>query len=100
MLGRPPKVEAIKLDAAINRLLDGMDNEDLDSEQYSKNLEHLERLSKLRTQERPGRVDLDTMVAVAGNILGIVIIVAYEQKHVMTSKGLGFVRPHQPKVNS
>jgi hypothetical protein len=31
------------------------------------------------------------MAIVVGNILGILVIVAYEQKHVMVSKGLGFV---------
>lgn len=96
MFGRPPKVESVKLDAAMNRILDDMDRNDLDSEEYPQLLSYLERLSKLRSNERPGRVSPDTMAAVAGNILGILIIVAYEQKHVMTSKALGFV----PKTKS
>lgn len=96
MFGRTPKVETIKLDAAMNRVLDDMDTVHTNSDEYSELLSNLERLSKLRTHERPGRVSPDTIATVAGNLLGILVIVAYEQHHVMTSKALGFV----PKVKT
>jgi hypothetical protein len=93
MFGRTPKLEAVKLDAAMLRLLDDMENDETNSEEYANRLKHLKELSKLRSEERPERVSSDTIATVAGNLLGILIIVAYEQKHVMTSKGLSFVRP-------
>ena len=91
MFGRPPKVENVKLDAAMNRVLDDMDLADPNSDEYSDMISHLERLSKLRTHERPGRVSPDTVLIVAGNLVGILIIVAYEHSHAMTSKALGFI---------
>jgi len=91
MFGRPPKVENVKIDAAMNRVLDDMDLADPNSEEYSELMSQLERLSKLRTHERPGRISPDTVVIVAGNILGILIIVAYEHSHAMTSKAFGLI---------
>jgi hypothetical protein len=68
-----------------------------DSEEYSALVEHLDRLAKMKAEERRNRVSPDTMAIVAGNLVGVLIIVAYERSHVMTSKGLGFVinsKPH------
>lgn len=59
--------------------------------EYSKMVEYLDRLTQMKAQQRRNRVSPDTIVLAAANILGILVIVAYEQKHVMTSKGLGFV---------
>ena len=59
---------------------------DAESEEYKALLGNLERLRKLKDDNRPKRLDRNTIALVAGNLLGILIIVAYEQKHVMTSK--------------
>ena len=92
MFGRTPKVVKLKLDDAMINLLDGMDTYGSDSQEYPELLSHLERVSNLRKSEDPKRrVSPDQMAFVIGNILTVLIIVAYEQKHVMTSKGLGFV---------
>ena len=37
------------------------------------------------------RVSPDTMAIVAGNLLGIALIVGHERMNVVTSKALGFV---------
>jgi len=91
MIGRPVKVDAIKLEDAIIRILDDMEKVGPGTEEYTALLAQLERLSTLRTQERPPRVSRDTFATVAAHLCGILIIVAYEQKHVMASKGLSFV---------
>ena len=67
-----------------------------DSEEYKELLSHLERLTKLKPQTGLRRVSPDTMAVVAGNLAGIVIIVAYEHKHVVTSKALGFILKTKP----
>ncbi|MET0786968.1 MAG: hypothetical protein ABWY25_09695 [Paenisporosarcina sp.] len=54
-------------------------------------VDHLERLMKMKAEERRNRVSPDTMAIVGGNLLGILVIVAYEQKHVMVSRGLGLI---------
>ena len=60
-----------------------------DTEEYPRLMDNLERLVRLK--EIKPRVSPDTMAIVVGNLFGILIIVAYEQKHVMVSKALGFL---------
>jgi hypothetical protein len=92
MFGRKPKVVNAKLDDAMINLLDGMDTYGSDCEEYPVLLGYLEKVSVLRKSEDPKRrVSADQRAFVIGNILTVLIIVMYEQKHVMTSKGLGFV---------
>jgi len=67
-----------------------MQKMDVDSEEYAQALNKLERLHKLKEKTSPKRVDPNTVLIAASNLLGIVIIVAYEHKHVITSKALGF----------
>lgn len=84
---------AQKLSDAINRASCTLATCDVGSDEYSKTLSHLERLYTIKAEKRRNRVTPDTMLLVAGNLLGILVIVAYEQKHVLP-KALGFV----PKV--
>lgn len=56
------------------------------SEEYSDLMTYLERLEELKAKERREPVSFDTFVIAGANLLGILVIVAYEQKHVMTSK--------------
>ena len=83
-------------DEPINRLLKAMDREEPESDEYAQLLEHVDRLTSLREKERSKRVKPDTIWIVAGNIVGILAIVAYEQKHVMASRGMNFImKPKQ-----
>jgi len=91
MFGQPRKQSNPKLEDAIDRVLSEMLEYGPDHEDYSNNIGYLERLTALKTNTRRQRVSPDQMALVAGNLLGILVIVAYEQKHVMASKGLGFV---------
>lgn len=79
------------LNPAITTLLNEMEAYDADSEEYQKRLAVVERLMSMKVTTHRQLVSLDTALTVAGNLLGILVIVAYEQRHVMTSKGLGFV---------
>jgi hypothetical protein len=77
---------------SLDELIKNVESDMLDcppeSEEYKALLESLERLRKLKDNNRPKRLDRNTILLVAGNLLGILVIVVYEQKHVMTSKGL------------
>jgi hypothetical protein len=90
MFKRKPTDEP-SLNNVIMRVLSEMETYGPDSEEYPTMLAYLERLSRVQTEDRPRRVSPDTMATVAGNLCGILVIVAYEQRHVMTSKGLSFV---------
>jgi hypothetical protein len=80
-----------EFDEAVNRVLANLKEIDLGTEEYVERLAYLERLNKLRSEERSRKVSPDTMAIVAANILGILIVVGYEQGNVIASKGLGFV---------
>ena len=92
MLRRFFKEKPSILDAPIAKVLESMVTYNPDDGEFRALMDHLERLTQMKEHERSRfRVTPDTMAIVAGNLLGILIIVAYEQKHVVVSKGLGFV---------
>lgn len=92
MLGRKPKAVNTKIDEAMIRLLDEMEKEEPSSQEYQVMLGQLEKVSALQDSKSPRKtVSPDVIVSTVGTILAIGLIAAYEQKHVWTSKGLGFV---------
>lgn len=80
-----------KLDEPINKILARMDDVEVGNEECDKLTKQLERLMKLQAEEPRGGISPDTLAIVVGNLLGILTIVAYEQKHVMVSKALGLI---------
>ena len=85
------------LDEPRDKVLLEMKQYGSDTPEFEKQLAYLERLQELKAQERKsGKVSKDTVWVVVGNVVGILAIVAYEQKHVFSSKGLGFIRPKSP----
>lgn len=86
---RKPSPEDLKLKEQINAVLDSMSTFDPETPQYYKLSKRLAELNELKKSNKDaGRIDSNTALLVAGNLLGIVIIVAYEHAHVVTSKGL------------
>lgn len=75
------------IDPLIDALQDEMHTTDLFSDEYQTLLARLERLYQIKANERQDPVSRDTVLMVAGNLLGILTIVAYEQKHLMSQKG-------------
>lgn len=90
MFGRKPSVVIIKLDEVMDRLLNDMSDVGPDAPEYPKMMKQLQKVVKMRQQETR-KIDVNTIILVLGNLLGILVIVAYEQKHVFTSKGLGHI---------
>ena len=82
------------IDKQIARVLEQMSAIPVGSEDYTALMTILERLQGLRLKERREPISRDTVALIAGNLMGILLIVAYEQKHVITSKGFGqVIRP-------
>lgn len=81
-----------KLDESIDMVLLNMNQFGPDSPEYPELLKSLERLYKLRfREETQKRVSPDVIFTVGGNLLCVLIIVAYEQKNVISSKAMTFV---------
>jgi hypothetical protein len=88
------KNEPNELDEPIAKVLEELRQQDPNSKEFSTNISYLERLTNLKVEVRlKRRISPDTLMIVAGNLLGILIIVAYEQNHAMTSKGLNYIKP-------
>lgn len=82
------------LDKQIASVLKEMSAVGVTSTDYPALMTILERLHGLRIKERRDPISRDTIALIAGNLMGILLIVAYEQKHVITSKGFGqVIRP-------
>lgn len=62
------------------------------SENYAKIADGLEKLYRIHENLNKGiGVDPNTLLVVAGNLMGILLILKYEKLDVITSKALGFV---------
>lgn len=83
--------KASKFDQPIDRVLEEMARTPQDTDEYSAHLKHLDKLSELQLREQSNKVTADTVWMIAGNLLGILVIVAYEQKHVLASRGMNFI---------
>jgi hypothetical protein len=82
------------VDEPMERVLTEMNTTGPGKPEFATQLNYLERLHKLKTEQRQkSKVSPDTIVMVLGNLAGILIIVAYENKHVLTSKGMSFIKP-------
>ncbi len=82
------------VDEQLDAVLTEMQTVGVNSEEFPKMLGYLERLNKIKTDERQDPVSRDTIALIFGNLMGILLIVAYEQKHLVTSKGFNqIIRP-------
>ena len=67
-------------------------NNDYDDEELARRVDQLSKLCKMQETRSPAwRVSPDTLALIAANLLGIVIVVAYEHAHVVTSKAFSSV---------
>lgn len=88
MFNRKPK-DKQPIDHAIDATFDAYDPHDDDA---LKQFKLLKGLHAIKAQTEPKRPNPDTMLLVAGNLVGIVMIVGHERAHVVTSKALQFIK--------
>lgn len=100
MLGFWRRRKQSVLDKPIADILTRMDEAGMDSQKYNQCVDRLDRLMEMKADERRSRIDPNTVLIVLGNLLGILAIVAYEQKHVMASRALGFVNRTEPRIKN
>lgn len=82
------------LDDAIDQAFLALKTHDATSPEYSTIVDQLDKLYKIKSsydKDNKNSVSLDQVIAVAGNLAGIIMILGYENAHVVTSKALGFV---------
>jgi len=90
MFNRKPKPN-LAFDEAISALLARIAKEQYDPKETPAIVDQVTKLAKLRDASHPKRPSPDTLILVAGNILGIVLILQFERVNVITSRAIGFV---------
>lgn len=79
------------LEKEIDSVVIKMGGVDSSSKEYTTMTANLELLYKAKALERARHVSSDTKAIIAGNLLGIGLILLYERADVITSKALGFI---------
>lgn len=75
-----------KIEAEIISLLGKLKETTKDSEEYEKYVERLSKLYKLKAEDKPKRVNPDTILVVAANIFGILWLARYEKENVIRGR--------------
>ena len=84
------------LDLPIKALLDEMEMIGPTDEKFPKYVVQLDRLYEMKRNDTPKlKITGDTLAIVAGNILSVAMIIAFEQKGVWTTKSMN----HTVKTN-
>jgi hypothetical protein len=82
------------MDVLINDIVENIMTQPLPPDTEGR-LHLLKELEDIRAK-RPKTLDPNTMLIVGGNLAGLVIVVAYEQRHVLTSSALRFLTAFKP----
>lgn len=84
----------------MDRLMQYLNDTDPDSPEYDGILEEVERLSEIQNKEKFGKerkpIDPNTILVVLGGVAEIVLIMSYENLHVISTKAFG--RILRPKI--
>jgi len=91
MFNKKPDTNRQGLEATIDDLMAQMSDHKPDSPEYKAMTENLTKLYALRDEKSAKGVSPDAVLAVAGNLMGIAMIVGHERIGVVTSKALQFV---------
>lgn len=79
------------LEKEIDAVLVRMSSIDSDTKEYTAMAANLEMLYKAKANEKSRSISPDTIAVIVGNLLGIILIINYEQTGIITTKALGFV---------
>jgi hypothetical protein len=79
------------LETATDKALRSLDEKEIASEDYVKILDVVSKLHKMKEDERPSRLSMDTAAIVTANLLGIMMIIRYEHVNVITSRAMNLV---------
>ena len=85
------KDKRTNLEKEIERVLEKMHKLEPDSAEYTEMRRNLESLYKAKNETKCNRVKPDTIWLVVSNLLGIVLVLSYEETNIIRSKAFGLV---------
>lgn len=92
MIFRKDPKEPTSLETEIERVVKYISDAPPDSDEYKAAVKQLQVLHQMKEAEKPESVSINTVLTVAANITGILVIVGHERAHVITSQAVKFVR--------
>jgi hypothetical protein len=89
---RNPNNNQNGLEEVIDRALFEMQDFDSGSEEFARIVDQLDKLFKMKAYgKNESSLNMNSLLAVIGNVVGIFSILGYEKAHVVTSKAISFV---------
>lgn len=79
------------LEKEIDAVITYMSGMNPETQEYAAAAANLKELYSTKAQEKSNRISPDTLAVIAGNLLGIILILGYEKADIITSKALAFV---------
>lgn len=76
------------VDPLIDRVMDDMHTKGPEANEYPTLLSHLERLYQLKFSDKREPININNLITVGGTFVCVCVMVAYEHKHVFTTKAL------------
>jgi hypothetical protein len=77
-------------DAEIERLLKELETI-TDRDDYAKAVDNIKMLCAAREMKDPGGVSMETLLTVAANLIGVLVVLNFEKTGVITSKAFGWI---------
>jgi hypothetical protein len=88
---RKKEVKKLVIDDEVIHVLTAMSKMTVGSEEYLHATDNLTALYAITTAKSKPSFSMDTVIVAVTNILGIVVILEYEQLRVISSKAISFV---------
>lgn len=77
----------------VEDILNYLDEYPPNSDEYSKAVQNLSVLCEARAKRAPTIIDLDMVVGLFGNLVGIVLILQHEKFNVISTRAMSWIRP-------
>ena len=88
---KSPKENKVTFQKELDRALLELSKIPIESEEYTKAIKNIDALCTARAQKAHDVPSVDTLIMVGANILGILVVLHYEQAHIVTSKAMSFI---------
>jgi hypothetical protein len=76
----------------VERVLTRIKDMEPSSEEYRSAVEALRVLCEARAKKAPNHISPESVIAVAANLVNLLLVLNYERINVLTSRAFGFVR--------
>lgn len=86
-----PSTNKAGLEKAIDDLISELEHLEGNDPQYAAIVDQMTKLHKLKTEESSKPVDPNQLIAIGGQLFGILMIIHHERVNVITSKALTYI---------